>query len=161
MPLELSTPWVITLNVAGWPVIHLAVAWLFTLLPDLVFARGRTPGGWEATVYARVLKVRVWKDLLPDAAPWLRGFPKQRLLSNDPEYLRRFIRETRRGEAAHWAMLLCGALFFLWNPPSADAVMAGYALTANLPCIVVQRYNRIRFERLLRHHSPQLHGSLG
>ena len=39
--------------------------------------------------------------------------------------------------------------FFLWNPCWADLVMVAYALAANLPCILAQRYNRSRFQRLL------------
>ncbi|MCF7734052.1 MAG: hypothetical protein K9N23_20380 [Akkermansiaceae bacterium] len=36
-----------------------------------------------------------------------------------------------------------------WNSWWADAVMAAYAIAANLPCILAQRYNRLRLRRLL------------
>lgn len=38
-------------------------------------------------------------------------------------------------------------LFFLWNPWWADLVIVAYAIAANVPCIVAQRYNRVRFQR--------------
>jgi len=154
VPVEkLPVGWVVALNVAGWPVIHLAVAWVFTRLPARLFENERhspRPRAWEAKLYVRFIGVRRWKQLLPDGAPWLKGFAKRNLQSIDAEYLQTFIGETRRGEAAHWVMLLAGGVFFLWNPLWADAVMAGYAVAANVPCIVTQRYNRIRLEKVLR-----------
>jgi glycosyl-4,4'-diaponeurosporenoate acyltransferase len=47
-------------------------------------------------------------------------------------------------------MFCCLPLFFLWNPPWACLVMTTYALAANLPCILAQRYNRIAVNRALR-----------
>lgn len=39
--------------------------------------------------------------------------------------------------------------FFLWNPVALGAAMVVYALVANAPCLLVQRYNRARLLRLL------------
>jgi len=47
-------------------------------------------------------------------------------------------------------MLLCTPVFYLWNPPWACVVMTLYGFAANLPCILVQRANRIKIERILR-----------
>lgn len=152
MQLELPTPWVIALNVVGWPVIQLGVAFIFTRLPARLFSASPAwaqPGRLEARVESALLGVRLWKHLLPDAAPWMRGIAKRKLASLDPVYLHSFATETRRGEAAHWVMLLAAPIFFLWNPAWADWVMVGYAVAANLPCIIVQRYNRYRLCRLL------------
>jgi len=65
------------------------------------------------------------------------------------EFLTRFQRETWRGELVHWLALLAAPLFCLWNPWWAVLVNATYAVAANIPCILVQRYNRARFQRLL------------
>mgnify|MGYP003343114664 CR=1 FL=1 len=46
----------------------------------------------------------------------------------------------RSGELCHWSALVCAPLFFLWNPWWGDLIVVGYALAANLPCILVQRY---------------------
>jgi hypothetical protein len=69
------------------------------------------------------------------------------------KHLHRFIRETWRGELCHWCALGCAPVFFLWNPWWADLIMVGYGLLANLPCILAQRYNRLRLQRLLSRRS--------
>jgi glycosyl-4,4'-diaponeurosporenoate acyltransferase len=148
--IELPIAWVIVLNVAGWPVIQFALAWAFTRMPVGWF---NPPAGraWErgGRCYERLLGIKRWKDRLPDAARWFGlGFAKDSLAGLEPGYLDRFIRETWRGELCHWAALGCAPLFFLWNPLWADLVMVGYAVGANLPCILAQRYNRLRLQRL-------------
>jgi glycosyl-4,4'-diaponeurosporenoate acyltransferase len=47
-------------------------------------------------------------------------------------------------------MLASLPIFFVWNPPWACWLMTVYALGANLPCILAQRYNRLAFERMAR-----------
>ncbi len=148
MPLlNLPTWWIIALNVLGWPVIHLSIAWMFLQLqPHRVRRLPCFPTlGLELTVYEHLLAIRRWKHLLPDGAAWLgHGAAKSRLNHRDPAWRARLLLECRRGEAAHWAMLLAAPVFCLWNPPWAMAIMVVYGLLANLPCIVTQRYNRIR-----------------
>ena len=155
MPIKLSIAWTILLNVIGWPVIHLTVAKLFLSLPGSCFGgngwlfRSRA---WERDghIYERFTGVRRWKQMLPDGAPFLRGFAKKKLQSTDRSYFAMFIRETCRGELTHWVMMTAAPVFFLWNPLWADAVMCLYAIAANLPCIITQRYNRIRLRRVAR-----------
>ncbi|MGA2247259.1 MAG: glycosyl-4,4'-diaponeurosporenoate acyltransferase [Verrucomicrobiota bacterium] len=151
MLIDLSTIWIVMLNVAGWPVIQFGLAWLFTTMPVAWF-ESDAPHSWEqgGRFYERVFGIKRWKDRLPDAARWFhRGFAKGSLAGRDPDYLRRFIRETWRGELCHWFALGCTPVFFLWNPWWADLVMVGYAAMANIPCILAQRYNRLRLRRLL------------
>ena len=155
MPIRLPIAWIILLNVMGWPVIHLAVAKLFLRLPGSCFGGN----GWlfrsrwwerDGHTYERFTGVRRWKQMLPDGAPFLRGFAKKKLQSTDRSYFAMFIPETCRGELAHWVMMSAVPVFFLWNPLWADAVMCLYAIAANLPCIITQRYNRIRLRRVAR-----------
>jgi glycosyl-4,4'-diaponeurosporenoate acyltransferase len=40
-------------------------------------------------------------------------------------------------------------LFLLWNPPVGVAVNVVYAIAANVPCILAQRYNRPRVLAIL------------
>lgn len=97
------------------------------------------------------LFVKAWKDYLPDAGPWFKeGFRKGSLSSRSPDYFRRFVLETCRGELAHWLVIPAAPLFFLWNRPWVGALMVAYAVVGNVPCIIVQRYNRIRLTRLLK-----------
>ena len=66
-----------------------------------------------------------------------------------PRLARRSSRETRRGEYVHWSILAAAPFFALWNPPFLTLAMVAYALTANLPFIAIQRYNRLRIARLV------------
>ncbi len=155
------TAWIWAANLLGWPVIQLSISWLALRLPAQIFAQDlwmTAPRGWEREghLYRDWLRVRRWKLLLPDGAFWLGGFAKKRLRSREPAYLLQFVVETRRAEMAHWGMLLCSPLFFLWNPPWACVVMTAYALCVNLPCIVAQRYNRIVLGRRLQSLRPIL-----
>jgi len=144
---------VIAANVACWPLLQLGIAAAVTRMNPDRFTRdtwySHVPG-WETGFYRRWLRIRRWKQMLPDGAPWVGGhFRKKTLKRRDPAYLRQFAAETRRGEAAHWLMFACFPIFFLWNPPWARTVMVVYAAIVNLPCIVVQRYNREAIRRLL------------
>lgn len=141
-------------NILGWPLIHLSVSFLALRLPAWFFERDNwltAPRSWESDgiVYRNVLAIRSWKSMLPDGAPWLGGFRKNKISQRDSAYLRTFVEETRRAELAHWCMLCCLPIFFLWNPPWACLVMTVYAVAANLPCILAQRYNRIVLIRVL------------
>ncbi|MBN2382228.1 glycosyl-4,4'-diaponeurosporenoate acyltransferase [bacterium] len=152
--LELSLFWIIVLNIVGWLVVHLSLAYGLTLIPierfqpDSWLNRQRS---WEGdTLYRSILKAHLWKKKLPDGAAWFKqGFPKKKLENREPAYLKRFIAETCRSELAHWLMFACVPIFFLWNPPWASAINVLYALIANFPCIITQRYNRIYFRTLL------------
>ena len=149
MPIELPIAWTIALNAIGLPLLQITCAWGFTRMPATWFRPPR-PSKGSTAIYEKFLAIKSWKDLLPDGATWFKGgFPKASLQRRDRLHLERFLRETWRGELCHWVALLLIPLFFLWNPWWGDLVIAIYALAANLPCILVQRYNRIRLERTL------------
>jgi len=142
--------WLIVVNVTLWPIIHMGAAWLGTQLPTELFRPDHwcyRERSWEVAgrLYETIFAVRRWKGLLPDgAALFKKGFHKKRLDARNPEYIDRFAKETCRGEAVHWAVLACSLLFFLWNPWKVGLIMVAYGIAVNLPCIITQRYNRIR-----------------
>ncbi len=104
----------------------------------------------DGRAYERVLRIKAWKDTLPEAGSLFRGgFSKRHVVRHDRAYLEQFLAETRRAERAHWAIAALGPVFFAWNPWWLASAMLGYAIVANVPCILVQRYNRARLVRLL------------
>lgn len=96
-----------------------------------------------------------WKGLLPDGASWLGGRSKKNVASRTFTELTTFAIETRRAEVAHWCMLLCTPVFYVWNPRWACIIMTAYGVAANLPCILVQRANRIKVARILERSGAQ------
>lgn len=143
------------LDVIAWLAIQFGAAKGVTAMD----ARRFDPAGWlfrargweRAGEFYERLGVKSWKGRLPDAGPWFAGgFSKAGLASRSPDYLRRFLAETCRGELAHWLAMLPAPFFFLWNRPWVGGLMVAYALAGNLPCVIAQRYNRRRLERLLK-----------
>jgi glycosyl-4,4'-diaponeurosporenoate acyltransferase len=45
--------------------------------------------------------------------------------------------------------MLPAPIFFLFNPIWVGYVMIVYAILANMPCILTQKYNQIRFTNLI------------
>lgn len=150
MILELSNLQIILLNCLGIPIAHMGISWICENLPRSLFEKSenQSPPG-SSNIYRRVFFIHRWKHLLPDAAPWLSGFPKATLASTEPDYLKTFIAETRRGELAHWLQWIVISTFIIWNPFPANLVILVYALFMNLPCILNLRHTRHRMIRLL------------
>lgn len=102
---------------------------------------------WESNgrLYDRTLRVRRWKDSLPEAGGLFRsGGSKATLGGLSLASLDRIITETRRAEWVHWANAAFGVTFFAWTEPIVGAVMTTFGVVAHLPFVVVQRYNRGR-----------------
>jgi glycosyl-4,4'-diaponeurosporenoate acyltransferase len=99
--------------------------------------------------YRRVLKVDAWKDRLPDAGTWFGGLSKRHLPGVADGGWRRFAAECLRAERTHLAMFAALPLFALWNPPAIFVGNVVYAMVANLPCLIVARFNRARIMKLV------------
>ncbi len=145
---------IVLLDALVWAAWSAAVGYAAHRLPlrrldhDAPVTRLRT---WErgGRVYER-LGIRRWKDRLPEFGAVFRGGASKRSLpSRDTPHLTRFAAETRRAEIVHWAIPLVTPLFALWNPARLVGAMAAYAVVANAPCLIVQRYNRGRLLRVL------------
>jgi glycosyl-4,4'-diaponeurosporenoate acyltransferase len=94
--------------------------------------------------------IRIWKHWIPDAGGTLPGgVRKATLVRRDPEALRRLVLETRRAELVHWALWPAGLLTALWLPPAGVLVNLVFATLFNLPCVLLQRFNRARLRRCL------------
>jgi len=139
-------------NILGWPIIQLGLASVFLQLPPEWFETDTwltAPRAWEheGRLYRDCFAIRKWKAFLPDGAQWLGGCKKS-LPTRYGVHLTRFLLETRRAELAHWCMLACLPIFFLWNPSWACGVMTFYGFASNIPCILAQRYNRLILARI-------------
>ena len=147
--------WTILLCIPVWGILQVGAALACLRLPDRFFAPPvRFFKGYaferDGQIYELLFKVSSWKHLLPDgAAAWKkRGYLKKNLTDYTVENLDRFLVESARGEATHWLAILPFWIFGFFAPPEVIWLMLGYALVINLPCIIVQRYNRPRIARL-------------
>jgi glycosyl-4,4'-diaponeurosporenoate acyltransferase len=154
MIVHLYGPWAIVINIIVWLVINLGVGMstarmqLNSFNPQSWLYRQRI---WErgGKIYKARLKVKKWKRLMPAVAAVVKGgFRKKHLGNADAAYVRRFILETCRAEFTHWVIFLFSLIFFLWNDWWIGLIMVAYGLATNMPCIAIQRYNRMRLERI-------------
>ena len=150
----------VVVNVVAWGVIHASTGYLVHRLPARLFARDtwltrQRPFERDGRLYVRVFRIKRWKHLLPEAgALFAGGFDKRRLASRADDYLTTYLRETRRAELGHWLAAAGAPLFFLWNPAWIGALMVLYAVVANGPCVLSQRYNRLRLLRIATRRRP-------
>jgi len=151
----LSRPALVALDVSACVVLQVSAGYLVHRLPVRAFAEDRwlfraRPVEAGGRVYERALRIRRWKPWLPEGGATFRGgFDKSSAPARDDASVRRYMAETRRAELGHWLAVVPAPLFFLFNPWYAGLVVQLYAVVANGPCIAAQRYNRIRFQRLL------------
>lgn len=155
MVFQLSGPWAILINIAVWFLIHSGVSVWLSLQDPTVFRSESwlyKERAWEkkGIIYKTVFKVQKWKQFLPNGDACARnGFKKRKLQSCDFPYLQRFAQETCRAEITHWVILAFSVVFFIWNAWWIGLIMVIYSLIVNVPCIIAQRYNRIRLNKVL------------
>jgi glycosyl-4,4'-diaponeurosporenoate acyltransferase len=144
-----------------WLLWSLLVGALANQLPErlLVWRDGeRSDHGGEAClrIYERWLGIRVWKRWIPDAGHALPGgIRKASLARRDPLALQRLSLETRRAELVHWALWPAWMVTALWLPPAGVLINLVFATLFNLPCVLLQRYNRLRLGETLRQLSSR------
>ncbi len=152
----LPTGWTLVLCFVVWIVISLSATYVCLFLPDKIFNPRAFffhshPFEKEGQIYETLFKVKRWKHHLPDGgALWKKkGYKKRELDNFSEENLVRFLRESCRAELTHWLVILPFWVFGFFLTATETWVMLLYGLLANLPCIIVQRYNRPRFLKLL------------
>ena len=154
--IHLPAFWTVVIDFVAWFIIHMGGVLLMLHVP----AKSFNPEGWcfrsrrwekNGDIYKNIFKIRKWKAYLPDGSRLLKykSFPKKHLGEKSGLYFKSFLQETCRAELTHWIIMLFGPLFLLWNKPGVGLIMIFYALIENLPLIITQRYNRIRFKRVL------------
>ena len=153
---HLPSIWTILLCFIVWPVIQYSAAFFCLNIPDRIFRTNsiffRTHSfEREGRIYDQIFRVSSWKHLLPEGsiAPKQRRYEKKHLTDFTEENLNRFLLESARAELTHWLAIIPFWLFGLFVPAKVVGYMLIYALLVNLPCIIAQRYNRPRVQRLL------------
>ena len=115
---------------------------------------------WEngGKIYQDIFRVRAWKEYIPVAGT----FDKKSIGRNGhpgPEYLTKYILESLRAELCHGYAFIFALMICLISGPSADIKIIIWSVLLNAPCIIIQRFNRPRFERVVKRKRPD--GSAG
>jgi glycosyl-4,4'-diaponeurosporenoate acyltransferase len=137
---------------ATWGTAGVVVGWLFsrrdwkTFLITGAITRLRP---WENKKrYERLLLVRGWKDLLPEAGTWFGGVSKRHLLTIAEGGRTRFGAESLRAERVHLTLLLVVPITLIWSRGWWMLITIMIGVVMNVPCIIVARYNRVRLALL-------------
>jgi glycosyl-4,4'-diaponeurosporenoate acyltransferase len=153
MIFHLPSLWTAVIDCVAWFLIHVFASLSVSIKrpdsfnPDSWLYREHH---WEdrGRFYQRFFKIKKWKEFLPDGAAVSKsGFRKKHLGNLDPDYVRRFILETCRAELTHWSIFVFSMVFFIWNDWWIGMIMIAYGIVVNIPCVITQRYNRIRLRR--------------
>ena len=143
---------------AAWGAWSAAIGFVGHRRADAAFATDRwwsrlrrfeQGGRW----YERRLRIKSWKDRLPEAGALFAGGTSKRAIPAGVDRrtgLHRLVIATRRAEWVHLVIPTLVPVFLIWNDAWVLAVMALYAVAANGPCLLVQRYNRARALAALR-----------
>ncbi len=145
---------------SGWPVAVLVIltqilssylvnllsySTLYKLYPFFRLRKAEQNG----EIYQKLFRIRSWKEYVPAVGV----FDKKNLRKDlSREYVSQYLLESLRAELCHeYAIVFAIVLIFL-TVDSANPKIILWAVMLNAPCIMIQRYNRPRFERLLRNH---------
>lgn len=142
------------IDIAAWGIIHAGTGYLAHRIP----AERLVQETWltkprrierQGQLYEQ-LRIRSWKDRLPEAGDVFEGgVSKRHLAGRDHQQLVAFAVETRRAEIGHWLAAISSPVFLLWNRWPIAIVMMVYGFGVNAPFIAIQRYNRLRIARVL------------
>ncbi len=152
----ISKEWVLTLSILFWFIFQVSAAFISKKIPNrwysvnfFLFKERKWEQGGK--FYSEVLKVRKWKSFLPDGAAIINsGYKKKNLTNYSQENLELFLVESCRAELTHFLAIIPFWFFGLFAPIEIIAYMLIYALAINMPCIIVQRFNRPRILKLLK-----------
>ncbi len=138
-----------------WLIVQLNIANLGTRIPDKYFRQKhiifksfnfeKHGKFWKKWFY-----VRKWKHKILDGHKLNRNIYDQRhLMTINIDEIEKMIIETKRAELIHWISIL-PVIIFNKGPRVVKYINIFYAMIANVPIIIVQRYNRPRLTQLLR-----------
>lgn len=139
-----------------WPIIMIGSSYFFYKLPLSFF----NPNFFifkeksiekNGKLYENIFYIKFWKKFLPDGSTLFKnGFKKKNLETFSLKYLEKFVYESCRSEISHISPIFLSFIFALYNKPIIVLIMFIFSLITNLPCIISQRYNRIRIINILK-----------
>ena len=106
------------------------------------------PRLWEkdGKIYQSVFRIRSWKEYIPAVG----SFDKKHMNAHpDRSYLSMYLLESLRAELCHELAMVLGIAVMAISIQPAKWKILLWSLMLNLPCMMIQRFNRPRFERLL------------
>ena len=136
---------------AFWTTIQLSVSNMMLLCPTSVFVKYETffkIWSWEkrGALWNKLFRINKWKHYIPEAAQFnYRIYNKRRLASFKLEDIHFMILEMRRAELVHWLSMI-PIVIFIKAPKYILFINVCYVISAKLPIILTQRYNRPRLE---------------
>lgn len=148
-------PWFyIVANMSIWVGWSILVGYAANHLPDRLFKNDsfitRLRRFESQLWFQKYLKVHIVKKYLPEKGKLFgTGISKKNLPQDQLGGLNKFLIETRRAEYVHWVVIFAWVFTLWFNPVWAVWVVAILLVLGNLPCILVQRYNRLRLLRVL------------
>lgn len=95
--------------------------------------------------YQRVFRIKLWKDYVPAVG----RFDKKHLEEPTPFYISKYLLESLRAELTHIFGFFFAINIMLVTRGEFDIQILLFACLLNLPCYMIQRYNKPRFEKLL------------
>jgi glycosyl-4,4'-diaponeurosporenoate acyltransferase len=115
------------------------------------------PFKWEQNgrFYTR-FKIQYWKDRVPDMSQYVKSmFRKKISVFRDFDYIKELIQETCVAEFVHWMLVLISPVFLVLMEGLAGRIGAVVYALANLPFVMIQRYNRPRLVLLMNRQKRQ------
>jgi glycosyl-4,4'-diaponeurosporenoate acyltransferase len=142
-------------NTSIWIIWSILVGYLFNHLADSRFGKDnfitRLRDFETQKWFQKYLRVHQVKKYLPEKGIMFgKGTSKKSLPKVKLGGLNKFLIETRRAEIVHWIVIFAWVFTLWFNPPWAVWAVAILLIFGNLPCILVQRYNRLRILRIIK-----------
>ena len=101
----------------------------------------------DGQLWNRLFLINRWKGYIPEGECLNKNvYNKHVLKPLTQESVYKMIIEMRRAELVHWLSIL-PVIVFVKAPKYIKTINILYALLANVPIILTQRYNRPRLER--------------
>lgn len=105
---------------------------------------------WEkkGNIYQTIFHVKAWKEYIPSVGSFDKKNMERTKIT--PNFIAQFLLESLRAELCHLYAFIFALVLLLFTATRAWFFVLAYTIIFNLPCIIIQRYNRPRFERLIR-----------